>query len=106
SGYPYSSLSGAPAINYQVVGNNGISETARNRLNLIPGTGVTLNVADNSGTNSTDITINASGGSGGSGGVYMYGISGGALTASSNTYMQLGDSGGNSGSASLRAVPA
>ena len=90
SGYPYSSLAGAPAIDYQIVGNNGTSQTARSRLNLIPGANVTLNVADNAGTNSTDVTINASTGGGGSSGVFELGNEhGNAIGASATAYLVL-----------------
>jgi hypothetical protein len=54
----------AVTLSYQLVGNNGASQTARNRINFIPGTNITFSFADNAGTNSTDFTINASGGAG------------------------------------------
>lgn len=53
-----------PTAFYQLVGDDGTSQTARNRLNLISGTGITVTAADNSGTNSTDVTIAATGGGG------------------------------------------
>lgn len=46
-----------PAIFYQHVGVNGTTETQRDRLNLIAGTGITITGADSSGTNSTNVTI-------------------------------------------------
>ena len=60
----FNSSTGFPCstIFYQLIGNNGTSQTQRNRLNLIPGTNVTFTVADNAGSNSTDVTINSSGG--------------------------------------------
>ncbi len=61
----YSQLSGLPTLRYQLVGVGGTSQTARGRVNLIAGTNVTITVADNSGSDSTDVTINASPGSGG-----------------------------------------
>lgn len=51
--------------NYQTLGINGTSQTQRGRLNLIPGTNVTITSADNAGTNSSDVTISASAGGGG-----------------------------------------
>jgi len=57
----YSQISGTPTIYYQLVGYNGASQTARNRINLIPGTNITITPVDNSGTNSTDVTITAAG---------------------------------------------
>ena len=51
------------AMFYQLVGIGGTSQTQRNRLNLVAGTNITLTPADNSGTNSTDVTIDASSGS-------------------------------------------
>lgn len=62
--YTASQISG---IGYQLVGNNGASQTVRNRLNFIPSANVSYGFTDNAGTNSTDITINATGGGGGSG---------------------------------------
>lgn len=50
--------------NYQTLGINGVSQTARTRLNLIPGTNVTISNSDNAGTNSSDVTISSSGGGG------------------------------------------
>lgn len=47
---------------YQLVGVGGSSQTPRNRNNLIAGTNITITPADNAGTNSTDVTIAASGG--------------------------------------------
>jgi hypothetical protein len=52
---------------YQAVAANGTSQTRRNRLNLIQGANVTISAVDNSGTNSTDFTIAATGGSSGGG---------------------------------------
>lgn len=45
--------------NYQTVEIDGTAETQRGKLNLIPGTNVTLSAADNPGADSTDVTINA-----------------------------------------------
>lgn len=50
--------------NYQTVQDNGSDETQRAKLNFIAGTNVTLSIDDNAGNNSTDVTINSSGGSG------------------------------------------
>lgn len=61
----YSKLTGAPSIWNQLVGTNSSSQTPRNRINLIQGSNVTIAAADNAGTNSTDITISATGGGGG-----------------------------------------
>jgi hypothetical protein len=46
-----------PTNYYQLVGANGTSQTARNRLNLISGGATTVTCADDSGTNSSDCTI-------------------------------------------------
>lgn len=51
---------------YQTVEIGGTAKTQRSKLNLIAGSNITLSAADNSGANSTDITITSSGGSGGS----------------------------------------
>ena len=56
---------GGSGTNYQTLGIGGTSQTQRGRLNLIQGTGVTISNSDNAGTNSSDVTITASGGSGG-----------------------------------------
>lgn len=45
---------------YQHTGVNGTTATQRDRNNFIAGTNVTISAADNSGSNSTDVTINAS----------------------------------------------
>ena len=50
--------------NYQTVEVGGSAQTQRAKLNLIEGAGVTLTPADNSGANSTDVTIAATGGGG------------------------------------------
>lgn len=62
--YTCSMVTGAicslPTFHYQTVQNNGTSQTQRSKLNLIPGTGgITLSIADNSGNDSTDVTVNA-----------------------------------------------
>ena len=54
-------LDGLPASAYGLVGDDGSSMTARGRINLISGTGVTVSCADNSGSNSTDCTISSPG---------------------------------------------
>ncbi|MGH9563374.1 MAG: hypothetical protein ACRD3S_18120, partial [Terracidiphilus sp.] len=54
-------------------------------------------------TNSTDVTISSSGGSG-SGGVLLWGNLGATIAANTNSYLQLGTSGGNSSSAWARGV--
>ena len=59
-------LGDLPAIYYQLLGVGGTSQTQRNRLNLIAGSGITITPADNSGTGSTDVTIAATGGGGSS----------------------------------------
>jgi hypothetical protein len=46
---------------------NGVLQPVEGGVNLIPGTNVTLSVADNPSQNRTDITINSTGGSGSSG---------------------------------------
>lgn len=56
--------SGGGGSNYQTVEIGGTGETQRAKLNLIEGTGVTISAADNSGANSTDVTIAATGSSG------------------------------------------
>lgn len=53
--------SGAIASNYQTIDDNGSAVAQRASLNLIAGSNVTLTVADNSGSNRTDVTIAASG---------------------------------------------
>jgi hypothetical protein len=49
---------------YQTVENNGTPLAQEPKLNLIPGSGVTLTIADNPGSTRTDVTIAASGSSG------------------------------------------
>lgn len=46
----------------QLVGVGGTSQTARNRINLIAGSNVTITPSDNAGSNSTDVTISSTGG--------------------------------------------
>lgn len=50
---------------YQTIANNGSNQPQRPRINLIPGTNITFTFADNSGTGSTDVTINSAAGGGG-----------------------------------------
>lgn len=62
------SISGAIASAFtQVRKNSTGTNFARNRLNFIEGTGVTITMADDSSNNEVDITIAATGGSGGGG---------------------------------------
>lgn len=51
--------SGPDTDYYQLLGINGTSQTQRDRFNLIAGTGVSISNSDNSGSNSSDITIAA-----------------------------------------------
>lgn len=51
------------SLRNQLIGIGGTSQTARGRLNLIAGTNVTLSPSDNSGSDSLDLTVSASGGS-------------------------------------------
>lgn len=51
-----------PSVYYQQAQKAGVAATQRNAFNLIEGSGVTITVADNAGSNRTDITIAASGG--------------------------------------------
>jgi hypothetical protein len=55
---------------YQYVENQGTALTQRLKLNLIPGTNISLAFSDNPTNNSTDVTITSSGGGGGGGMVY------------------------------------
>lgn len=50
---------------YQTLQDNGSAQTQRRVLNFIAGTNVTLTITDNSGNDSTDVEIAASGGGGG-----------------------------------------
>ena len=54
--------SGCASGYYQTLQNNGSSATQRGKTNLIAGTNIVLTMVDNPGNNSTDVTINASGG--------------------------------------------
>lgn len=54
-------LDGLPASAYATVGTDGTSQTQRGRANFISGTAIAVSAADNSGTNSTDVTINGKG---------------------------------------------
>jgi hypothetical protein len=47
------------ALRYQTVSDNGSDAAQRSKLNFIAGTNVTLLVADNLGTDSTDVTVSA-----------------------------------------------
>lgn len=58
----YAQVTGTPTLAYQLVGVGGTSQTVRNRTNYIAGTNITITPADNSGTNSTDVTINSTAG--------------------------------------------
>ena len=49
-----------PTIFYQLVAANGTSQTARQRLNLVAGTNMTVACADDPGTNSSDCTLTSS----------------------------------------------
>lgn len=57
------SICSLPTVNYQQIGANGTSQTARGRLNLISSGSASISCADNGGTNSTDCTISVTGGS-------------------------------------------
>ena len=67
SGVAYNAVGGF----YQTLGIGGASQTQRGRLNLIQGTGCTISNSDNSGTNSSDVTITCSGGGGGTGNFHV-----------------------------------
>lgn len=64
---------------YQTLQNNGSSQTQRPKLNLIPGSNVTITATDNSGSNSTDVTIASTAGGGGGGTVTV--VASGSLTS-------------------------
>jgi hypothetical protein len=49
----------------ELVGLAGVSQAYEKRINFIDGSNVTITMADNPGTNSTDVTIASSGGGGG-----------------------------------------
>lgn len=54
-------LDALPSSAYATVGADGTSQTQRGRINLISGTAIAVSAADNSGTNSTDVTLNGKG---------------------------------------------
>lgn len=66
---------------------NGSNETVEGKLNLKAGTNVTISGADNPGSGSTDVTINATSGGGAQ---YTYQISDWAFTRTSNTVLTFG----------------
>lgn len=51
-------LDGLPTSAYSLVGDGGSSQTQRGRANFVDGNSATVVCADNSGSNSTDITVN------------------------------------------------
>ena len=65
---------------YWLVGSGGTSQTQRHRTNFIQGSNVTLTIADNSGTDSTDVTIASTGGGGGGTNYQTVASAGSALT--------------------------
>ena len=94
---------GGSGTNYQTLGINGTSQTQRGRLNLIPGTNVTISNSDNAGTNSSDVTITASGGGGG--GVPWLNVTN--PTATTFAWRNQGGASINAGSASIwLSIPA
>lgn len=53
----YNSTSGVMTLRYQTVGIGGTSQTARTRLNMIGAGGVSIANSDNSGSDSSDVTV-------------------------------------------------
>lgn len=63
----WTQLSGKPVFYFQSFGVAGTSQTQHARLNLIPGSNITITPADNGSTDSVDVTIASTGGGGASG---------------------------------------